>query len=278
MFTIGDFATFTQVSVSALRLWDRRGLLVPARVDPNSGYRYYRAAQVATVQRILALKELGFTLAQIAPILADPPGTEAIAAMLAIRLAEAEADRERAADRVRAIEAKLRLLDRSSDMDTTYDVIRKISPAARLATMTEQLGPDDDHPNRLFDTFGRLFGALGAALDAANLTPVGPAWSLYDRSDDSGIVVRAGLPIAADVTVSTPDLVMVDRPSLDVAATTHVGDVSEMAGAYAAIMAWLESRSLRPHGGSAEISLVWDPEHPERNVTELQVAIEGSES
>ena len=65
MFTIGDFATFTQVSIPALRLWDRRRILIPARVDPATGYRYYSAEQAALVQRIVALKEFGFTLAQI---------------------------------------------------------------------------------------------------------------------------------------------------------------------------------------------------------------------
>lgn len=278
MFTIGDFATFTQVSVPALRLWDRRGLLVPARIDPDTGYRYYRAAQAATVQRILALKELGFTLAQIGPILADPPGRDAIAGMLSVRRAEAEAERERAEDRVRAIEAKLRLLDRSSDMTNSYDVVRKVSPATRLATISRRLDPDDDaQPQRLFGVFGELFGRLAATLAAADVTPTGPAWSLYDRSDQTGIVVHAGLPVAPAATVPDPAVVVVDRPALDVASTIHLGDVAEMAAAYQAIMEWFEARSLRPAGGAAEISLVWDPEHPDRNVTELHVAIDGTE-
>lgn len=274
MFTIGDFATFTQVSVPALRLWDRRGILVPARVDPDTGYRYYRAEQAVVVQRILALKELGFTLGQIGPILADPPSTEAIAGMLAIRRAEAERDRRQAEERILAIEATLRTLDRSPDMHTAYDIVRKISPAVRLASTSQRLGSDADDPQRLFAAFGQLFGDLSAALDAEGVAPIGPAWSLYDRSDDAGIVVHAALPISPDATITTPGVVVVDRPELDVASTIHVGDVAEMATAYAAIMEWLEARSLPPSGGSAEISLVWDPEHPERNVTELHLAIQ----
>lgn len=273
VFTIGDFATFTQVSVPALRLWDRRRILVPARVDPSTGYRYYRAEQAAVVQRIVALKELGFTLAQIGSILADPPSNEAIAGMLMLRRDEAEADRQRAEDRVRAIEATLRVLDRSSDMISTYDVIRKISPATRLAATSKRLEPADPDPQRLFAAFGQLFAELAGQLAAANITPIGPAWSLYDRSDNHGIVVHAGLPIQDDDTISSPDVVVMDRPDLDVASTIHLGDVADMANAYAAIMGWLEACSLRPAGGAAEISLVWDPEHPERNVTELHVAI-----
>lgn len=274
MFTIGDFATFTQVSVPALRLWDRRGILVPARVDPDTGYRYYRAEQAVVVQRILALKELGFTLGQIGPILADPPSTEAIAGMLAIRRAEAERDRQMAEDRILAIEAKLHILDRSPDMHTSYDVIRKASPAVRLAAISQRLQPDSDDPQRLFAVFGQLFEQLSAALATDGVAPTGPAWSLYDRSDDAGIVVHAALPIAPDADITSAGVVVVDRPELDVASTIHLGDVAEMATAYAAIMEWLEARSLPPSGGAAEISLVWDPDHPERNVTELHLAIE----
>lgn len=86
-------------------------------------------------------------------------------------------------------------------------------------------------------------------------------------------MVHAGLPIADDVDVMTTDMIVVDRPEADIAATIHLGDVAEMATAYAAIMEWLEARSLRPEGGAVEISLVWDPEHPDRNVTELHIAI-----
>lgn len=274
MFTIGDFATFTQVSVPALRLWDRRGILVPARVDPDTGYRYYRAEQAVVVQRILALKELGFTLGQIGPILADPPSTEAIAGMLAIRRAEAERDRQQAEERILAIEATLRTLDRSPDMHTPYDVVRKVSPAVRLAASSQRLPPDTADPQRLFAVFGQLFEQLGAALATHGVAPTGPAWSLYDRSDDAGIVVHAALPIAPAADISSPGVVVIDRPELDVASTIHLGDVAEMAMAYASIMEWLEARSLPPSGGSAEISLVWDPEHPERNVTELHLAIQ----
>ena len=112
MFTIGDFATFTHVSIPALRLWDRRRILIPARVDPTTGYRFYSAEQATLVQRIVELKEFGFTLTQIGAILADPPSTEMINA---------------------------------------YDVVRKVSPAIRLATVSRRLPPaePDAHQRRM---------------------------------------------------------------------------------------------------------------------------------
>ncbi|GAB4076278.1 MerR family transcriptional regulator [Nostocoides australiense] len=69
MLSIGDFALHGQVSVRMLRHYDALGLLEPVHVDPSSGYRRYAAEQLSRLNRLIALKELGFTLEQIGPIL-----------------------------------------------------------------------------------------------------------------------------------------------------------------------------------------------------------------
>jgi hypothetical protein len=66
MFTIGEFARHGRVSVRMLRHYDAIGLLRPACVDPGSGYRFYQASQLAELNRVIALKDLGFTLPQVA--------------------------------------------------------------------------------------------------------------------------------------------------------------------------------------------------------------------
>lgn len=277
MFTIGDFATFTHVTVAALRLWDARGLLRPAHVDTRTGYRYYRADQVVVVQRIEAYKQLGFTLAQVSTLLQQPPSGEQLAGMLALRRAEAEAEQQRTAQRLSAIEARLRILERNDIVSTSYDITRTTAPAVRLAAVARHLDASDDEPDRLYRAFGELFAELGERLGALGVAPVGPAWSLYERSDDSGIVIHAALPIAPGVQVADGIVATIDRPDTDVVSTVHLGDVGQMGAAYAALMTWLEAHELAPAGGSAEISLVWDVENPAANVTELQLAIAGKD-
>jgi DNA-binding transcriptional MerR regulator len=71
MFKIGDFSRFSRVTVKMLRHYDEIGLLKPARVDPFTGYRYYTADQLPRLNRIIALKDLGFTLEQIGSLLDD---------------------------------------------------------------------------------------------------------------------------------------------------------------------------------------------------------------
>jgi len=69
MFRIGEFSKLSQVTVKALRYYDEIGLLKPAKVDPFTGYRYYSADQLPRLNRILALKDLGLSLAQISRLL-----------------------------------------------------------------------------------------------------------------------------------------------------------------------------------------------------------------
>lgn len=69
MFQIGQFARLSQVSAKALRHWDEIGLLRPARVDRQTEYRYYSGVQLPRVQRILSLRELGLSLAQVGEVL-----------------------------------------------------------------------------------------------------------------------------------------------------------------------------------------------------------------
>src|SRR5450631_4478491 len=69
MLNIGEFARLGQVSPRMLRHYDDLGLLQPSRVDPATGYRFYAVAQLSRLHRILALRDLGFSLDQISGLL-----------------------------------------------------------------------------------------------------------------------------------------------------------------------------------------------------------------
>jgi DNA-binding transcriptional MerR regulator len=69
---IGQFAAASQLSLKALRLYDENGLLPPARVDHDSGYRYYRLEQLGQATTIRLLRRAGMPLAEIRAFLADP--------------------------------------------------------------------------------------------------------------------------------------------------------------------------------------------------------------
>jgi DNA-binding transcriptional MerR regulator len=269
MFSIGDFATFTQVSVRALRFYDQKGLLAPAQVDPRTGYRYYTADQVELVVRIMALRDLGLTLAQIREVLAAGATPQVIREHLERRQDEIAHLREQVDRQLAAVKGRLALLDGGSDMHD-YDVTTKKAPSLVLATTGRQVDPDE--PGVLSATFGELFSSLAAALGRGGVAPVGPAWSLYERAQEDGLRIAAGLPVAptADLPV---EVERVELPEQEVACTVHRGAMDGIGAAYQAVMTWMEATSLPAAGGSREVYLVWDPEHPQRCVTELQIAL-----
>ena len=73
---IGQFAAASRLSLKALRLYDENGLLPPARVDPESGYRYYRLQQLGQATTIRLLRRAGMPLAEIRAFMAAPSAAQ----------------------------------------------------------------------------------------------------------------------------------------------------------------------------------------------------------
>lgn len=65
MYKIGELSKLCNISVKTLRYYDSVGLLIPDEIDQFTGYRYYSAAKLSELYRIIALKELGFSLDDI---------------------------------------------------------------------------------------------------------------------------------------------------------------------------------------------------------------------
>lgn len=74
LLSIGVFARRSRLSMKALRLYDRLGLLTPAHVDRDSGYRRYRESQLATARLVALLRRLDMPLAQVAEVVSASNG------------------------------------------------------------------------------------------------------------------------------------------------------------------------------------------------------------
>ena len=68
LYKIGMFAAMNHVTVKTLRFYEEQGLLIPALINQENGYRYYALSQMAVIHQITALKMAGFTLEEIARI------------------------------------------------------------------------------------------------------------------------------------------------------------------------------------------------------------------
>jgi len=100
---IGRFAQLSGFTVRALRHYESLGLLVPARVDPDSGYRFYRAEQLPDALRVRLLRALEMPVPDVVAVMNDPESPAA--------LEQLRAHRARVASRVGELEQQLARLD-----------------------------------------------------------------------------------------------------------------------------------------------------------------------
>ncbi|MBT2386804.1 MerR family transcriptional regulator [Streptomyces sp. ISL-11] len=273
MFTIGDFARHGRVSVRMLRHYDAIGLLRPAHVDPFSGYRFYEAGQLARLHRVIALKDLGFTLEQVRAIVDERVGAEELRGMLRLRRAELEAAVAAATARLGHVEARLRTIESEGRM-STHDVVVKHVPAVRVAELSGTAAgfrPEDIGP-----VVGPLFTELCRRLEAAGAEPTGPAIASYEGSPDGGdaILVHAAVPVAADFR-GGPDLAVVELPAIDSAATVvHHGPMDDVMPTVQALAHWIDANGYRSAGHARELYIAYGEGPADGWVTELQEPVE----
>ncbi|MFC7649196.1 helix-turn-helix domain-containing protein [Streptosporangium lutulentum] len=148
MFSIGEFAQLGRVSVRMLRHYDAIGLLQPAHVDPASGHRFYQADQLSRLNRVIALKDLGFTLHQVSSILDGRIDTAELYGMVRLRRAELEERIATDTARLLRVEVRLKTIAKEGHMHTDEVLLKRIprrawrsSPPSRRATTARTSAP-----------------------------------------------------------------------------------------------------------------------------------------
>ncbi|WP_330340099.1 MerR family transcriptional regulator [Streptomyces sp. NBC_00557] len=270
MFTIGDFARHGRVSIRMLRHYDATGLLHPAHVDPVSGYRYYTAAQLARLNRIIALKDLGFTLRQVRDIVDEKAGAEELRGMLRLRRAGLETAVAAAAARLVQVEARLRAIGSEGRMPTN-DVVVKNVPAVRVAELTATAA--SFAPEHIGPVIGPLYDELFRRLEEAGITPTGPGIASYEDAPEGGgrITVHAAVQVSAPLQDGA--FRILDLPSPGQAATiVHRGSVDAVLPTAQALARWIDAGGYRSAKYPREINLEC-PENRDDWVTELQAPI-----
>ncbi|KAB2593607.1 MerR family transcriptional regulator [Streptomyces arboris] len=273
MFTIGDFARYGRVSRRMLRHYDAIGLLRPDRTDPATGYRFYGAAQLARLNRIIALKDLGFTLQQVRDVLDERVGPEELRGMLRLRRAELAEAVSAATARLAQVEARLRSIESEGHMPAD-DVVIKTVPAVRVAELTGTAASYE--PQDIGPVIGPLYEELLPLLEGAGLRPTGPGIARYEDaphgSPEGGgaIVVHAGVTVSAPVgPVGGTGVRVVELPPFEAATIVHRGAMDDVLPAAQTLARWLDANGYRSTGYAREVNLEC-PEDRSQWVTELQ--------
>jgi DNA-binding transcriptional MerR regulator len=244
---IGDFARATHMSVKALRHYHRIGLLEPAGVDPDTGYRRYTTEQIPAAQVIRRFRDLDMPLDEIKTVLAAADvqsRNELIAAHLG-RL-------EDSLGRTQSAVASLRdLLEHPSPAEPA-DVGHRRAAAVPAAAISEVVDVSD-----ALSWYQGALGELYAILAAQGVPSAGPAGGIYandlfahDRGQATIFVPRAG-PVRPMGRVTS--LIV---PAAELATTVHPGPHAGIDRAYGSLATYVTHHALAVDGPIREYYLV----------------------
>lgn len=270
MIKIGDFARLSQVSVVTLRYYDETDLLKPVKVDTFTGYRFYSADQLPRLNRILALKDLGFSLEQIKLMLADGLNVEQLRAMLTMQRDEVEKRLTDEQERLLRIESRLRQIEMENKMPN-YDVLIKTVPAMLVASRRVTIPTNDQVPNYLGPAFNQAYDTVRKQ----GAKDTGPCFALWHSPADVYENEDAEAVVPIDRQIKGTDQVKVyELPPTQVASVVHQGNFEDFTQGHAALLEWIDANGYKIIGPYREIYIKHDKSRLSNSMTEIQFPVE----
>lgn len=237
MMKIGNFSKMTQISIRMLRHYDEIGLLKPDGIDDFTGYRYYSLDQIQEAHRISALKDMGFGLAAIAEILKQYQDSEALKALLAIKLEEVKEEEQAIKNRLMLIETAMNRL-REEDYSMQYDVTLKALPKRYVASLRKVIASYDDEGELWMQMEQELNGAI-PAVDS----PSYPLAVYHDEGwKESDIDVEIQIAVQGKHE-DTENVIFKTVEPIEVASAIYKGCYSQSYKANGAVAKWVSENS-----------------------------------
>ena len=274
MLKIGDFSRLAQVSIKTLRYYDEASLLKPAEVDHFTGYRYYSLDQLSRLNQILVLRDLSFSLEQIAQILDDGLSRDEIRGMLRLKQMELQQQMEAGKARLVRLEIHLRQIE-SEDKMPDYDiVIKKVEPQ-RVLCIRQILPTLAERSQRLDE--------IGMALRKHQIRKAGAWIILYHHAGyrDRDLDIEVAIPV--DEAVIDPLILPGARqmtirtiPTVETAVSALLhGSYDQLGDVYRTLNLFIHTNGYNYLGPAREVYLRGQDEgdDPTEYLTEIQYPI-----
>jgi DNA-binding transcriptional MerR regulator/effector-binding domain-containing protein len=224
MFSIGEFARMGTVSIRTLRHYDEVGLLHPAQVDPETGYRRYTADQLGQLNRIIALKDLGFSLTQTGKLLSGIT-VEELRGMLTLRRAQLEQELDAYTSRLLGVEARLRYIEGEQAMPADDITVKKIPEMGVVAIGAAAPGY---RPEQVIGPVNRSrvqFDELGIP---GLVAVTGPYMLFFEDKEGHDITAYVALPVAEPPARLPPPARYVVLPAIEAVVAVRNGRASSI--------------------------------------------------
>lgn len=267
-YRIGVFAQMNKTTIKTLRHYDETGLLKPAYVDDQTGYRYYQSSQLPTLHKILALRELDCSLEEIKHVL-EGSSEHMLLGMKKRQLLQEIANMTK---QIVCIESYLA----QDNEDQPYHVIIKGLPEVIVATKEVQLEGYDE----LFE----YMPDMGVEMEQAGCECIEPGYCFTMYTDQEYRDSNINAIICEAVTEAKEDqehVKFLTLPEVEMAACVlHKGPYEKLPMTYQAIVTFIEENGYEIIGLQREayIDGIWNKEAEEDWLTEVQFPVKKIEA
>ena len=265
MLRIGEFSKLSRISIRMLRHYDDIGLLIPAMIDELNGYRYYSEAQLPIVNRITALKEMGFSLVMIQEILSKYSDQAALKQYLEIKEAEIKEQLEHTKGQLRLLETTINRLGKD-DAVMKYNVTLKELPQRTVASVRKVIPAYNEEY--------LLWKILMEETENLHLQADDPCYTLAIFHDgeykENGVDVEVQKSVKGNYP-NTENVVFKTVSPILIASATYKGSYDQITEVNEAVANWVKDNGYDFNGVSFCIYHVSPHEtnNPEELVTEV---------
>ena len=262
LYRIGMFAQMNHITVKALRFYEEQGLLCPAYVDEENGYRYNTLDQMAAIHQITALKQAGFTLDDIKQIRSGVEEEQLLRKKKSQLLAQiAELTRQ-----IAIIDAYL--LDETASLRTP--VLIKTLPACKVAASEKVIDSYDD----LFD----VMPEMGAEMERLGCECALPEYCFTQYLEPGFKEENIRIETCEAVTKlldDTETLKFYELEETTAACIFHKGSYADFPKAYAVLLKYIEENGYEIVGNIREsyIDGIWNKDDESEWLSEIQILV-----
>jgi len=268
MFKIGDFSKLSRISIRMLRYYDSKGLLKPNKVDDFTGYRYYSSEQIHMINKIHAMKEMGFNVSEIKILISDENSKDQILVLLNSRKREIIDTVNEEEEKLSKVNTLIKMIS-MEDKNMKYEIAVKNMPKQKVASLRDTIPKYEDE--------GILWEELQEICKEKDIKPDGPIYAIYHDEGYKEKDVDVELAMVIDNDIEETD--RFKNSSLEkvekMAVIMHRGRFEEMTKAYEALGTWLESNELEIYAPTRVIyhKGPWSENDPEDYLTEIQAPV-----
>lgn len=241
-YRIGDFALITGMSVKILRNYHENGLLVPSRIDRESGYRYYDEHQIRQAAIIKTLKNWSFTLKEIGEILVECHEDGDLVEIVRRKQVEVQEKMKK----LRGIDADLSMLITTEE----ENIKMKLNGSNKLIIKElDAIGIISISYRGRFDECGKYMGQL---FRIAKSKVAGTVFNMYPEDMDlNEPEVTVCLPVKSEL--NHRDVQYTILPAVRVISVIHNGPYDTVGDSYKRLIDYREESSLTQKGPYREI-------------------------